>query len=158
MFAGAIAFPSGAAGVRWAVEHKKKVIVFDDARLVDVPRSWLVDYVKKRIYSCADAILCPSKAWNPTFTYFGFKDFQIFYGLNVVDNSYWRNQNSTESNSTSANILTIGRQIPKKNFLFLVNAYQAYASKHPRPRTDSDRRGPEHESLVDFERKIIEHR
>ena len=152
VFAGAIAFPSGAAGVRWAVEHKRKIVIFDDARLVDVPRSALVDFVKKRIYSCADAILCPSKVWNPTFTYFGFKEFQIFYGLNVVDNSFWKNQNPTESNnSTSAYILTIGRQIPKKNFLFLVNAFQIYASITAKPKElvlVGD--GPEHESLVEF--------
>lgn len=155
VFAGAIAFPSGAAGVRWAVEHKRKVVIFDDARLADVPRSWLVDFFKKRIYSCTDAVLCPSKAWDQTFTYFGFKDFQIFYGLNVIANSFWRNQNSTESNiSTSAYILTIGRQIPKKNFLFLLNAYQDYAFKTTKPKElilVGD--GPEHESLFEFSKQ-----
>ncbi|MDF1561377.1 MAG: glycosyltransferase family 4 protein [Bacteroidales bacterium] len=155
VFAGAIAFPSGAAGVRWAVEHKKRVVIFDNARLADVPRSWLVDFIKKKIYSCTDAVLCPSKAWMSTFTYFGFKESQIFYGLNVVDNSFWQNQDSTESHkSTSGYILTIGRQIPKKNFLSLLNAYQGYIANTVNPRElilVGD--GPEHELLVDFVKK-----
>ena len=59
VFAGAIAFPSGAVAVRYAIERKNKVIIFDNARLEDVPRSWLVDCIKKRIYSCTDDVLCP---------------------------------------------------------------------------------------------------
>jgi len=152
VFAGAIAFPSGAAAVRYAIERKKKVIIFDNARLEDVPRSWLVDFIKKRIYSCTDAVLCPSKAWIPTFTYFGFKEVQIFYGLNVVDNSYWKSQNaSANKQSTSGYIVSIGRQIPKKNFLFLLNAYQSYISNAVNPKElilVGD--GTEHELLVDF--------
>lgn len=155
IIAGAIAFPSGAAAVRYAIEQNKKVIIFDNARLEDVPRSWLVDFIKKRIYSCANALLCPSEAWNPTFTYFGFKQYQIFYGLNVVDNSFWQNQTSTASKSIATGyILAIGRQIPKKNFLFLLNAYQNYTSKSVTPKElILVGNGPEHELLADFVEK-----
>lgn len=155
IFAGAIAFPSGAAAVRYAVEQKRKVIIFDNARLEDVPRSWLVDFIKKKIYSCVNAILCPSEAWYPTFKYFGFKRSQIFYGLNVVDNSFWNEQNFIGSNnSASGYILTVGRQIPKKNFLLLLNAYQNYTSKSVTPKElVLVGNGPEHELLVDFVEK-----
>ena len=73
----------------------------------------------------------------------------------MVDNSFWKYQNFTESNlSTSGYILTIGRQIPKKNFLFLLNAYQDYASKTTKPKElilVGD--GPDHESLVEFSKQ-----
>jgi glycosyltransferase involved in cell wall biosynthesis len=135
VFAGAIAFPSGAAGIRWAVEHKRKVIIFDDARMEDVPRSWLVDYIKKRIYSCAHAVLCPSEAWDTTFTYFGFKEIQIFYGLDTVDNSFWQSDIISDKPYIGFGyILTAGRQIPKKNFLFLLHAYQRYTERATSPR------------------------
>jgi len=152
VFAGAIAFPSGSSAVSYAVERKKKVIIFDNARLEDVPRSWLVDFIKKRIYSCTDAVLCPSEAWNPTFTYFGFQQHQIFYGLNVVDNSFWNEQNLIgPSNSASGYILTVGRQIPIKNFQFLLKAYGDYSAKTTNPKElimVGD--GPEHWSLADY--------
>lgn len=155
VFSGAIAFPSGAAAVRYAIGQKKKVIIFDDARREDVPRSWIVDFIKKRIYSCFDAVLCPSEAWNSTFTYFGFKKTQIFYGLNVVDNSFWQNHNLTAYNNNNFSyILTIGRQIPKKNFLVLLNAYHLYISSTVNPKElilVGD--GPEHESLVEFSKQ-----
>jgi len=152
VFAGAIAFPSGAVAVRYAIERKKKVIIFDNARLEDIPRSWLVDNIKKRIYSCTDAVLCPSKAWDPTFIYFGFNQSQIFYGLNVVDNSFWIEQKLIgPSNSASGYILTVGRQIPIKNFQFLLKAYGDYSAKTTNPKElimVGD--GPEHRSLADY--------
>ena len=92
VFAGAIAFPSGAAAVRWADENRRKVIIFDNARLEDVPRPWSVNFIKKKIYSRVDAVFCPAPAWNSTFNYFGFRNNQIFYGLNVADNNFWQGQ------------------------------------------------------------------
>ena len=63
--------------------------MFDDARLKDVPRSWLVDYIRKKVYSCVDAVLCPAPEWISTYNHFGFTAEQLFYGVDVVDNSFW---------------------------------------------------------------------
>jgi glycosyltransferase involved in cell wall biosynthesis len=127
VFSGAIAFPSGAASVRWAKENKKKCVVFDNSRLEDVPRKWYVNFIKKSIYSSVDAIFCPSQAWNETFRFFGFTEKQIFYGLNVVDNEFWKEQQEEGSRHLPQKFfLSIGRQILKKNFLLLLKSYHEY--------------------------------
>jgi glycosyltransferase involved in cell wall biosynthesis len=134
VFSGAIAFPSGAASVRWAGENKKRCVVFDNARLEDVPRNKFINYIKSQVYSAVDAILCPAPSWNETFRYFGFTDEQIFHGLNVVDNSFWSElEYKYNPNLPDRYFLSIGRQIPKKNFLFLLKSYSEYlrVSKDP---------------------------
>jgi glycosyltransferase involved in cell wall biosynthesis len=128
VIAGAIAFPSGAAAVRWATENKKKVIIFDDARIEDILRPRIIDWVKRKIFSCVDAVFCPSPAWDNTFAYFGFKNEQIFYGVDVVNNSFWQ-ENSSQPKSVELPekyILTVGRQISIKNVQLLLKAYQEY--------------------------------
>ena len=65
----------------WANKNRKKVIIFDDARLTDVPGSLLVEYIKKNIYSCVDAIFCPSPSWIDSFNHFGFNNEQLFFGV-----------------------------------------------------------------------------
>ena len=136
VFAGAIAFPSGAACVRWANENRKKCVVFDDARLKDVPRRWYVNFIKRRVYSGVDAIFCPAPAWNETFRYFGFLDDQIFHGLNVVDNNFWEIKQAKYSKpKTRENyFLTIGRYVAKKNFIVLLKAYRRYVNRATNPR------------------------
>jgi len=137
VFAGAIAFPSGANAVYWATKNRKKVVIFDDARLEDVPRNAIVNWVKKQVYTSVDAILCPAPAWDDTFEYFGFTKEQLFYGINVVDNDFWQ-EKVDESAFTVLNlpnnfILAVGRQIPKKNFLFLLKAYARYCETSQNP-------------------------
>ena len=155
VFSGAIAFPSGAASVRWATENVRKVIVFDNARLHDVPRKWHIDFIKKRVYSFVDAILCPAPEWNETFRYFGFYDKQIFYGLNAVDNSFWaENHGSRTTNLPKRYLLTAGRQVPKKNFLYLLKAYKKYVSQTPDPaELILIGNGPKRKILEEFSKK-----
>ena len=134
VFAGAIAFPSGAAAVRWGMKRSRKVIIFDDAKLEDVLRSYLVNWVKRKVYSGVDAILCPAPDWQETFRYFGFSKQQLFYGLNVVDNGFWlREETSTFEKPGFDYFLTVGRQIRKKNFITLLHAYNQYANKSDKP-------------------------
>jgi glycosyltransferase involved in cell wall biosynthesis len=134
VIAGAIAYPSGASAVKWAVKNKKRCIIFDNARISDVPRSRLTDAIKREIYSSVDAILCPSDQWNETFRYFGFTDDQLFYGLNVVDNTFWKvNGSPAGLQLPFSYFLTVGRQIPEKNFRFLVLAYNEYVRSVPDP-------------------------
>lgn len=156
VFSGAIAFPSGAAAVRWTSENKSKVIIFDNARLQDVPRPRRVDFIKRRIYACTDAVFCPSPAWNETLNYFGLTNQQIFYGLNVVDNTFWQNHEADKPAGFPEDyILTIGRQIPKKNFLFLLKAYLGYSKRVLKPKDlvlIGD--GPKRQILKEFAKKI----
>lgn len=94
IIAGALAFPSGAISLQYALKYNIPIVIFDDARLEDVPRSFIVNCVKKQLYTCVDAIFCPSDAWNKTYQYFGFSNHELFYGVDVIDNSFFHNNNS----------------------------------------------------------------
>ena len=88
---GAIAYPSGAAVIRWASRNKKHVIIFDDARLDDIRRPFYVDWIKRQIYSIVDAMLIPAPSHNYTYNYFGISNDRLFYGVNAVDNEFFKN-------------------------------------------------------------------
>lgn len=131
VIAGAIAFPSGANAIKWAIKNNKKVIIFDDAKLENTKRPAIIDWIKKQIYSNVDAIFCPSADWDSTFEYYGFKREQIFYGVDVVDNDFWETDGDfiLLNNLPSNFILTVGRQIERKNFILLLKAYKYYSKK-----------------------------
>jgi len=152
VFAGAIAFPSGAAAVLWAGENKKKVVIFDDARLLDTPRPGFVNYVKKSIYKYVDAILTSSSTMNETYKFFGFNDEQIFHGVTVVDNSFWQNGVEEKNDLLPEKyFLTVSRQIPKKNLMYLLKAYNNYTRSVPDPiGLVLVGEGPERAALEDF--------
>jgi len=126
VLAGAIAFPSGASAVDWTKRNNKAVVIFDDSKLEDVPRSFIVNKVKKLIYSNVDAIFCPSPDWNDTFNYWGFKNESIFYGVDVVDNQFWGildEKDSLNPNLPANYILCVGRQIECKNFTAVIEVF-----------------------------------
>ena len=80
VLAGAIAFPAGAAAVSWCKAHEKPVVIFDNARLEDVPRNKLVNWVKRRFYSNVDAVLIPASSHAPTYQYWGVDPSRMFFG------------------------------------------------------------------------------
>ena len=129
VLAGAFAFPSGAAAIDWSKKNNKSVIIFDDAKKENVPRSFIVNLIKRVFYYNIDAILCPSPDWNNTFNYWGFKNEAIFYGMDIVDNAFWK---ETQEEQLTIELpkrffLCIGRQIPCKNFQMVIQAYQNVA-------------------------------
>ena len=139
VLAGAIAFPSGAAAVRWAYNRNKRVIIFDNARQADVQRSWFVDWIKRRIYGQVDAMLIPAPSHYPDYARFGFGEHNIFYGLNVIDNDYFsvcESKACVKSNSGSFSLpdrflLFVGRQVPKKNCKGLLKAWKLFCQARP---------------------------
>lgn len=152
LIAGAIAFPSGALSVAWATKHRRRVVCFDDAKIESVTRGHLVTFVKQCIYSGVYAMLYPSPAWMETGRYWHFRPEQLFYGVDVVDNRFWQDYTDTGNPLPVDNfLLTVGRQVEKKNFFHVVLSYAAYSSLH----TDAlplvmigD--GPEHERIRRF--------
>jgi glycosyltransferase involved in cell wall biosynthesis len=128
LISGPIAFPSGAAAVDWSVKNSKRLIVFDDARIEDVPRPVWINYIKRLVYSPVNAIFCPSKNCIKTFNFFGFQREEIFYGVNAVDNDFWNKDCHKKTNNKEATnyFLAVGRLIPKKNFIFLLKVYKKY--------------------------------
>lgn len=149
--AGAIAFPSGALCVNWAKRRNKGVIIFDDAKIEDVPRNRIVEFIKKRIYGNVDAALYPAQEWKKTGTYWGFKSEQLFYGVNVIDNDFWRKKNSLAKNTGEKYFLSVGRIIWKKNFLYIIDAYNRLReSKNDVPELCIVGDGPEKEKIVEY--------
>ncbi|HPS74616.1 MAG TPA: glycosyltransferase family 4 protein [Bacteroidales bacterium] len=155
VMAGAIAFYSGASAVAWTTQHRKPVIIFDDARLADTPRSFLTDYIKRLIYRQVDAIFCPAPSHSATFLHFGFAPDQIFFGVNAVDNNFFCSNNyqwkesDIQHSDTKDCLISISRQIPIKNLYRTINAFISYKEKN----IESSLRliliggGPEHEIL-----------
>lgn len=135
VIAGAIAFPSGAAATRWGVLNRKPVVIFDDARLEDVPRSRLVNWVKKSIYSNVRAMLIPAPSHDATYRYYGFSSDQIFYGVNCIDNALFEKRSSEEHKRLLRELtphryfLAVGRQVEKKNWLSLLRAFMRVADR-----------------------------
>ena len=125
VLAGAIAFTSGAAAVDWAKKNDKAIVIFDDSKKEDVRRNFLINLIKKTIYANVDAILSPSPDWIETFQYWGFKKEAIFFGVDVVDNSFWNKRSTTlfPLDLPKQYFLTVGRLIKCKNYQFLIDAF-----------------------------------
>jgi glycosyltransferase involved in cell wall biosynthesis len=126
IIAGAIAFPSGALAVQWGQCHPRcRIIIFDDAKNEAVKRNAFVNFVKRSVYSGVDAMFYPAEPWIPTGRSWGFQRDQLFFGVDVVDNDFW-NRSQSLNKSWGNYFVAVGRQIPKKNFLFILNAYKLY--------------------------------
>jgi 1,2-diacylglycerol 3-alpha-glucosyltransferase len=159
---GAIAFPSGAAAVRWTYLHNKPLVVFDDARLEDIQRSFAVNFIKKVIYKNADAIFCPAPSHLYTYQFFNFTDNQIFFGVDVIDNEWYkeiigklRQANDVKKIQKEKILLALGRQVPKKNWIALAESFITFKKLFPLSELKlvfiGD--GPDHEKLEDISKK-----
>jgi 1,2-diacylglycerol 3-alpha-glucosyltransferase len=134
--AGAIAFTPGATAVRWCRSRRRGVVVMDDARLSDVPRSAAVNAIKRRIYANVDAMFVPAPSHLDMCQFFGFDPDSVFYGVDVVDNERLQSQVKSHRSSALRRVrdhelprqffVGVGRQVPKKNWPFLIDAYAAY--------------------------------
>ncbi len=152
LIAGAIAFPSGALSITWATKHHRRIICFDDAKIEAVKRGHITTFIKQHIYNGIYAMFYPSPDWNNTGRYWHFKPEQLFYGINVVDNDFWQNYTDTKNPlPVKKYLLTVGRQVEKKNFFHIVQAYADYHDKN------ADAlplviigEGPEHERIQNF--------
>ena len=133
LIAGALAFSSGALAIKYSVQQNIPLILFDDAKLEDVKRNQFINWIKKQLYSGVDAIFCPSSEWDATFRFFGFDKNRLFYGVNVVDNNFFKRQHQNEEKNEyqipNGYFLNIGRQIEKKNLLLILNAYEILQNK-----------------------------
>jgi Glycosyltransferase len=149
VLSGAIAFPSGASAVDWAKRNNKAVVIFDDSKLEDVPRNFMVNKIKKTIYSNVDAVLCPAKDWLPTLRYWEFKKEAVFFGENVVNNQFWSKKTNYIQTLPEHYFLTVGRQIERKNFIGLLNAFYSLHAYNPESKYELVLigNGPERETL-----------
>lgn len=151
IIAGAIAFPSGALAVAWGKKNNKKVIIFDDAKVEAVQRNPVVNFIKQAVYNGVDAMLYPAPDWEKTGKYWNFKKEQMFYGVDVVDNDFWGCPSDLKY-QWGKYFVSVGRQIPKKNYFPIAQAYVRYKKEMDNDAFDwvliGD--GPEHERIVKF--------
>ena len=126
IFSGPFAFTSGAAAIDWAKSNNKAVVIFDDAKKENLPRGFITNLIKRIFYLYIDSILCPSKAWNDTYISWGVPANAVFYGLDVVDNSFWNEKKSPTIDFVLPEkyFLCVGRQIPCKNFDMVIKAFK----------------------------------
>lgn len=120
-----IAFPSGAAAVRWGVKHNRPIVSMDNAQKDTFQRSAINHYIKKRIYKYVSAYVTPSDRWDESMVYWGFNKEQLFYGLNVADDKFWEQQ-TDEQVEYKDYFLSVGRQVKKKNHIIILQAYKEY--------------------------------
>lgn len=132
LLSGALAFYSGATAIKWAGKRNKPLVIFDNARLQDVPRNLLINLIKIQLYRLADALYCPAPSHATSYKYWGFRDESIFYGLNCVDNHFFKelsqqnNLQGTPPHLPKRYFLSVGRQTEKKNLVLLLKAYKQY--------------------------------
>lgn len=136
VMAGAIAFPSGAAAVRWARRNRQGVVIFDNVRSEDVPRSALTEFVKRRLYANVDAMLIPAESHVRSFVQWGVPRERMYFGLNVVDNQSfatraaalrpYANEFCRKNGLPFKLFLGVGRLVEKKNWIICLEAYKQY--------------------------------
>lgn len=153
ILSGAIAFPSGALSVRWANSRKdKRVVVFDDAKIDAVKRNPLVNFIKQSVYNGVDAMFYPSEKWIETGRFWGFEEERMGFGVDVVDNDFWSIP-TPDGQTDKSYFLAVGRQIPKKNFTGILEAYKRYVDRFGRQSAMGlilVGNGPEQDRILDF--------
>lgn len=152
LITGFVAFPYGALGLQWAKARRKGIIEFDDQRWDTFPRGKISTWIKYRIIRHVDAFLCPAPAWDETLHRWGFRDKEIFYGLDTSDNVFWQEKPIEYSfqNLPDTYFMTLGRQTKMKNLVFFLCAYKKYLQQGGKIPLIMVGEGPEHEKLKEI--------
>jgi glycosyltransferase involved in cell wall biosynthesis len=118
---GSIVFFSGAIGLRWARQHKKKFIMFDDGKPSDIKRNKLVQFVKDTLIKQADALWLPSEDYDAEYPYVD-ADTVLFHGFNCIDNDQFKFKDKKTVDHNS--IICVARLVPIKNIDKLLRAWK----------------------------------
>lgn len=120
---GSIVFYSGALGLRWAKQNKRKFIMFDDAKPSWVKRNFIVQGVKDMITNQIDALWLPSDEYDTEYTRLYSKSkIKYLYGYDCVDNDLFRVNG--EKRVDNKKIITVSRLVDKKNVKSLLEAWK----------------------------------
>ena len=131
IISGDVNLPCGAEILRWTRKNKKGMIIFTNSRKDTFPKNFLVTQVKKSLLRGVEAVLIPAPAWDESMKWLGFKQEQIFYGLNTADNSFWGEQvsNTDFPELPERYFLTLGRHVKMKNLPQFAQAYKDYRNR-----------------------------
>ncbi len=139
VFAPATAFPEGMAADLHRLESGCRRVMMDDAWEHSDRRGWLTRAVKRFIHRNIDGVFIPAPSHLAYYQELGFSQDRTFYGVDVVDNDYFRRH--AESGRAAALAVRGERGLPEKYFLFvgrflprkgletLLSAYAGYRSR-----------------------------
>lgn len=128
VIAGIPTFPVGIITLRWAKRNNKAIVHYGDALKHTFKHPWWVHYLKRMMFRNSEAFLAPAPAWKESMEYWGYKEEELFYGLDVANNKEWEGELVNESfkDLPPAYFVNCCRQVGMKNLPFLLNAYLRY--------------------------------
>jgi glycosyltransferase involved in cell wall biosynthesis len=140
-----IVFYPGAMGIQWAKRNKRKFIIFEDIRHLQVKRNFVVQWVKNLITAQVDCLWFPSKEYYADYSYFHNKKIHFFYGFNCIDNRLFRYKETKQLDNKT--IICVARLVPIKNIDRLLQAWQLIEQNKPGYKLRIIGNGPEYDHL-----------
>ncbi|MGZ3834302.1 MAG: glycosyltransferase [Mucilaginibacter sp.] len=141
---GSIVFYSGALGVRWAKQNKKKFVMFDDGKPSQIKRNFLVQWVKTLITKQIDGLWLPSKEYDSEYPGLDQGTVHFFHGYNCIDNQLFSFKNR---NFNSSAIICVARLVPVKNIDNLLRSWKIVEEKKINFKLVIIGSGPEYDHL-----------
>jgi glycosyltransferase involved in cell wall biosynthesis len=126
--------PESMAAAAWANSHHRPAILMSESHLVDRPRAWWKELIKKRRVRRFDAALVGGPVHRDYLATLGMPAKQVALGYNAVENGYFANQahlwrqrsDGRAGLPTAPYFLTVCRFSPEKNLVRLVRAFAQY--------------------------------
>ena len=115
----------------WGMLWNKPVVLLSESKEDDFLRTPLSESIKKWIIKKYKSALVGGEAHKRYLKKLGFPDEAIFFGYDVVDNSFFHPSRCRKLRVPidKPYFLSINRFIPKKNLLFLLSSYATYRKK-----------------------------
>ena len=115
----------------WAKVYGKKVILLSESKEDDTPRNTFKELIKKFIVGLYDAAIVGGKPHQRYLEKLGMSPDSIFFGYDVVKNDDFAPDRIRHLPAPIVPpfFLAINRFIPKKNLIFLIDAYAQYLQK-----------------------------
>ncbi|WP_132054585.1 glycosyltransferase [Pseudocnuella soli] len=123
----------------WCKVRKVRAILMSESTATDDKRVWWKEWIKKNVVSHFAAALVGGQRHAHYLNLLGIPSSKIFFGYDVVDNDYFKNETEKiRANETAERakrklpenyFLVVSRFIQKKNLPFVIDAYHQYFTK-----------------------------
>ncbi len=138
VFCPATPFPEGMAAIAYRTKYRKRAIMMDDSWEHTDRRSVLTKRMKREIHKNIEGVFIPAVSHRDYYWALGFPEERVVYGVDVVDNDYYRERAGSARNKAveirnslhlpAAYFLFVGRFIGRKGIDTLFEAYRRYRS------------------------------